>query len=303
MNNSYPSQIVFNPYAGINPRHLSSLALCREGNRLSGCNNFTPNAKINAYSSSVFHGQSGPGVRSIPMAAYHPQPAPTRQPLIPGVPSPHQQLQLISLLGGQCGGDAPGKPRASCISGLQCRYDNSTPGGPGICAHPGPLPEPRQVHIVSQEGDQCGADDGAGAVCADGLQCNYYSSLPGGLGECTRPGVWPVRRPQRVLPGVPSPRQQLRLISLTGGQCGGVVAPGMPAPAVCATGLQCRYDNSMPGGPGICAHPGPQPEPRQVHIVSQEGDECGGDDGAGAVCADGLRCNYPRMGEPGVCTR
>jgi hypothetical protein len=95
MNNSYPSQIVFNPYAAINPRHLSSLALCWEGNRLSGCNNFTPNAKINAYSSSVFHGQSGPGVRSIPMATYHQQQLlPPQQQLIPGVPTPPQQ-QLI----------------------------------------------------------------------------------------------------------------------------------------------------------------------------------------------------------------
>jgi len=61
--------IMYNPFAAVNPRYLSSAALCWSGNQLAVCNKFTPNAQINSYSSSAFHGQSGPGVTYIAPAS------------------------------------------------------------------------------------------------------------------------------------------------------------------------------------------------------------------------------------------
>jgi len=68
MNYTNSRNIVYNPYAAINPRYLSEVALCWKENQLAGCTNFTPNTRINSYPSGVFHGQSGPGVRQIPLA-------------------------------------------------------------------------------------------------------------------------------------------------------------------------------------------------------------------------------------------
>ena len=78
--------IMYNPFAAVNPRHLSTAALCWSGNRLAVCNKFTPNDQINSYSSSVFHGQSGPGVTYI-------APSATRPPVntIPAVTAGYQQ--------------------------------------------------------------------------------------------------------------------------------------------------------------------------------------------------------------------
>ena len=64
---SNPLDIMFNPYAGTNTRHLSYVALCWKGNQLAGCDGFTPNTKINLYPSGVFHGHN---VRFIPPAAH-----------------------------------------------------------------------------------------------------------------------------------------------------------------------------------------------------------------------------------------
>ena len=65
--------IMYNPFAAVNPRHLSTAALCWSGNRLAVCNKFTPNDQINSYSSSVFHGQDGAGATYIaPVASRSP---------------------------------------------------------------------------------------------------------------------------------------------------------------------------------------------------------------------------------------
>jgi hypothetical protein len=197
MNNSYPSQIVFNPYAAINPRHLSSLALCWEGNRLSGCNNFTPNAKINAYSSSVFHGQSGPGVRSIPMATYHQQQLlPPQQQLIPGVPTPPQQ-QLIP--------GVPTPPQQQLIPGV--------PTPPQQQLIPG-VPPP---FMGLGSGQICGTYPGQ--ICEQGLECRELVGLEGAGASrvCSLPlkaetsqGAVAMNTgafTQQLIPGVP-PQQQ-----------------------------------------------------------------------------------------------
>jgi hypothetical protein len=59
---------MFDPYNSINPSYLSSSSQCYDGNNNASCINFTPNDIINKYSSNVFHGQKGPGVRYIPLA-------------------------------------------------------------------------------------------------------------------------------------------------------------------------------------------------------------------------------------------
>lgn len=61
-----PTDIVYNPWASIDPRYSSSVSFCWAGNQLSGCDNFTPNTKLDSYPAGVFHGNHGPGVRFIP---------------------------------------------------------------------------------------------------------------------------------------------------------------------------------------------------------------------------------------------
>jgi hypothetical protein len=54
--------IVYNPYFGINPKHLSTCSLCWNDNQIASCVNFTPNTMIEKYSSNVYHGMHGNGV-------------------------------------------------------------------------------------------------------------------------------------------------------------------------------------------------------------------------------------------------
>ena len=61
---------MFNPYNSINPSYLSTTAQCYDGNNIAACTHFTPN-DINKYSSNVFHGQKGNGVKYIPLAGTH----------------------------------------------------------------------------------------------------------------------------------------------------------------------------------------------------------------------------------------
>jgi len=68
MNYSNSSNIAYNPYSAINPHNLSDAALCYKGNPIQDCVHFTPNSNINQMPSGVFHGQNGPGVRSIQSA-------------------------------------------------------------------------------------------------------------------------------------------------------------------------------------------------------------------------------------------
>jgi acid stress-induced BolA-like protein IbaG/YrbA len=63
---------MFDPYNSLNPSYLSTSAQCYDGNNNASCINFTPNDIINKYSSNVFHGQKGPGVRYIPLANNQP---------------------------------------------------------------------------------------------------------------------------------------------------------------------------------------------------------------------------------------
>jgi hypothetical protein len=76
-----PNNIMFNPYVGVDPRNLSTAALCWDKNQVASCVNFTPNTNINKYSSNVFHGHDGAGVRFINVV-------PKSRKNIPGVPTP-----------------------------------------------------------------------------------------------------------------------------------------------------------------------------------------------------------------------
>jgi len=60
--------IVYNPYAAINPAHLSDASLCWNKNNVAACSGFTPNCMIQQYSSDVFPGPIG-GNRSRSITA------------------------------------------------------------------------------------------------------------------------------------------------------------------------------------------------------------------------------------------
>ena len=81
-----PNNVMLNPYVGVDPRNLSTAALCWNNNQIATCVNFTPNTNINKYSSNVFHGHDGSGVRFINVVPQHHDSHHSKN--IPGVPTP-----------------------------------------------------------------------------------------------------------------------------------------------------------------------------------------------------------------------